>query len=86
MSLVQLLAPWLIGFAMIGSAETFKAAGKPDKQIWLQNAALVCIPLVIVGVILAWTLLKSVPVKANFAQQWDIFRLHDTWIMTASTS
>ena len=81
-SLVQLLTPWLIGFAMVGSAETFKAAGKPDKQVWLQNAAFVWIPLVLVGIVLAWTMLKSVPVKANLSQQWDIFKLPDTWIMT----
>jgi NNP family nitrate/nitrite transporter-like MFS transporter len=28
----------------------------------------------IVGAILAWTMLKSVPIKANIRQQFDIFR------------
>jgi NNP family nitrate/nitrite transporter-like MFS transporter len=33
-------------------------------------------------VVLAWTLLRSVPIKANFRQQWDIFGNQDTWWMT----
>ena len=36
----------------------------------------------VVGAILAWTMLKSVPVKANIRQQFDIFRNQDTWWMT----
>ena len=30
-------------------------------------------PFITVGVILAWTMLKSVPITANFKQQMDIF-------------
>jgi len=38
---------------------------------------------VIVAAVLAWTMLKSVPVRANFRQQLDIFKNIDTWFMTA---
>ncbi len=31
---------------------------------------------------LSWWFLKSVPVKANIRQQFDIFRNTDTWLMT----
>jgi len=36
----------------------------------------------VVGAALAWTMLKSVPVKANIRQQFDIFNNTDTWLMT----
>ncbi|MBM0128157.1 MFS transporter [Pimelobacter simplex] len=84
-SLVQFVTPWIIGFSMIGflggsQSETFP--GKAAKEVWYQNAAYVYIPFVLVGAVLAWTMLKSVPVKANVRQQFDIFRNQDTWWMT----
>lgn len=84
-SLVQLLTPWLIGFAMfgfMGASQHMKVAGKPDVTVWYQNAAFFYIPFMVVGAILAWTMLKSVPIKANIRQQFDIFRNQDTWWMT----
>ena len=84
-SLVQLLTPWLVGFGMIGflgASQQIKVAGKPNATVWYQNAAFFYIPFIILGAILAWTMLKSVPVKANVRQQFDIFRTPDTWWMT----
>ena len=84
-SLVQLLTPWLVGFGMIGflgASQQIKVAGKPNATVWYQNAAFFYIPFIILGAILAWTMLKSVPVKANIRQQFDIFRTPDTWWMT----
>ena len=59
-----------------------KVPGKPDVTVWYQNAAFFYIPFIIVGAILAWMMLRSVPVKANIRQQFDIFRTQDTWWMT----
>ncbi len=84
-SLVQLLTPWLIGFGMIGfmgTSQQMSVTGKPDREVWYQNAAFVWIPLVVLGAVIAWTFLKSVPVKANIKQQFDIFGNTDTWLMT----
>ncbi len=84
-SLVQLLTPWLVGFGMLGFlgvSQQMKVPGKPDLTVWYQNAAFFYIPFIIIGAIFAWTLLKSVPVKANIRQQFDIFRNQDTWWMT----
>ncbi len=84
-SLVQLLTPWLVGFGMVGflgASQQIKVPGKPDATVWYQNAAFFYIPFIIIGAILAWTMLKSVPVKANIRQQFDIFRTQDTWWMT----
>ncbi len=81
-SLVQLLTPLLIGFALIGGPQVLKTAGKADRSVWYQNAGLVWVPFVIVAALLAWFLLKSVPIKANIKQQFDIFNNTDTWLMT----
>lgn len=84
-SLVQLLTPYLIGMsflAVVGGSQMMSMPGKPDKQVWFQNAAFVWIPLMLVGAALAWTMLKSVPIKADIKQQFDIFGNVDTWYMT----
>ncbi|MGB7963246.1 MAG: MFS transporter [Propionicimonas sp.] len=84
-SLVQLLTPWLVGFGMVGflgASQMMKVVGKPDREVWYQNAAFFYIPFMIIGAILAWQMLKSVPIKANIKQQFDIFSNQDTWWMT----
>ena len=87
-SIVQFVTPWVIGFGLLGGAafmgesQTMVRQGV-ESQIWLQNAPAVMIPFVLVFGITAWLLLKSVPVKANFAQQFDIFRSRHTWSMTS---
>lgn len=85
-SLVQLLTPWVIGFSLVGVLGASQSmAGLPGKQaseVWYQNAAWIYVPFVLVGAVLAWTVLKSVPVTANVRQQFDIFRNQDTWWMT----
>lgn len=85
-SLVQLLTPWVIGFSLIGflgsSRPMATSPGEPARDVWYQNAAYIYIPFIIVGAVLAWTMLRSVPVKANVRQQFDIFRNVDTWWMT----
>ena len=84
-SIVQLLTPILIGIsalAIFGGSQTLAEAGKPEREVWYQNAAFVWIPLMVIGALLAWTMLKSVPIKANIKQQFDIFSNQDTWWMT----
>ncbi|BCJ76905.1 nitrate/nitrite transporter [Catellatospora sp. IY07-71] len=85
-SLVQLLTPWIIGFSMIGflgsSAPMAAPPGKAAQVVWYQNAAFIYVPFIVVGAVLAWTMLKSVPIKANIRQQFDIFGNPDTWWMT----
>ncbi len=84
-SLVQLLTPYLIAasfLAIFGGSQQMQVPGKPAKEVWFQNAAFVWIPLMVIGAALAWAMLKSVPVKANIRQQFDIFGNTDTWLMT----
>jgi NNP family nitrate/nitrite transporter-like MFS transporter len=51
--------------------------------VFLQNATLIYIPFVAVFAVLAWFMLRSVPVKANLRQQMDIFGNRHTWVMTS---
>lgn len=87
-SIVQFVTPWIIGFALLGGAafmgesQTLTKDGV-QSQVYLQNAAAVFIPFVVVFGITAWLLLKSVPLKSNFAEQFDIFKSRHTWSMTS---
>ncbi len=84
-SLVQLLTPWIIGFGMfwwMGISQQMKIPGKPDQTVWYQAASYVWLPFILVGAWIAWQQLKSVPIKANIRQQFDIFTNVDTWFMT----
>lgn len=81
MSVIQLVSPILMGSALFGI--TFIAPQQTSSgDIWVHNAAIFFVPWTIVAAILAFTLLKNVPVKANFSQQIDIFGNPDTWLMT----
>ncbi len=81
-SLVQLLTPWLIGFGMVGSAQLVATSGGGTKEVYYQNAALVYVPIALAVAIWSYIVLRSVPVKANIRQQFDIFGNQDTWWMT----
>lgn len=76
-SVVQFVTPWVIGFALagalLGDPQTFtRPSGAVP--IWLQNATAIYVPLILVFGIAAWFMLKSVPVRANFREQLDIFK------------
>ena len=85
-SLVQFVTPWIVGFSMIGALGAAQTMSNPatgtTSDVWYQNAAFIYVPFLGVGVLLAWTMLKSVPVTANFKEQMDIFGNTDTWLMT----
>lgn len=84
-SAVQLLTPYLIALSwlgFIGTSQSIALPGEEPEEVWYQNAAFVWIPLMVIAAILAWTMLKSVPIKASIRQQFDIFGNVDTWLMT----
>lgn len=83
-SVVQLVVPWAIGFGMLGMAgQLARPEGEEPTQVWLQNPGLIFLPFAVVAVVLSWTTLRSIPVKANVRQQFDIFSTKHTWLMTA---
>lgn len=81
-SLTQMLAPWIITFALFGALGGDAQNSEKGGHIWLQNSAYIyIIPLFIIGLI-AWFYLKSIPVKASFQEQLDIFSNKHTWFCT----
>ncbi|MDO8678148.1 MAG: nitrate/nitrite transporter [Acidobacteriota bacterium] len=84
-SVAQFITPWIIGFAIlggpIGASQVF-TSGPITKPIWLQNAAFWYAPLLMLIGVLAWAMLRSVPVKASFREQLDIFKSKHTWFCT----
>ncbi|AKK10880.1 nitrate/nitrite transporter [Corynebacterium uterequi] len=83
MSFIQLLSPWLMGFSLLGIG--FVAPQRhveTGEALFVHNPAIIMVPWSIVMAVVAFALLKDVPVKANFRQQIDIFGNSNTWIMT----
>lgn len=84
-SLTQFVTPWIIGVAALSSF-----TGKPqslksplgEQPVWLQNAAFCYVPFLIFLGIACWFCLRSVPVKASFREQLDIFKNKHTWFCT----
>lgn len=83
MSVVLLTAPFLVGTTLfgLGGIDTMRSS-TTGETMNLHNVAAFFIPWVILMAILAWAMLKDVPVKANFRQQIDIFGNKNTWILT----
>jgi len=84
-SLAQFITPWIIGFAMFGAlagdSQTMVAGGKAQ-NVWLQNAAFWYVPFLLIIGVVAWIYLRSVPIKASFKEQRDIFKIKHTWFCT----
>ncbi|KAB2943148.1 MAG: MFS transporter [Hyphomicrobium sp.] len=85
-SIVQFVTPWIIGFALAGSllGEPQIAGPAPEaaSPIWLQNATAIYVPFIVVFGIASWVMLRSVPVRANFGEQLDIFGMKHGLFMT----
>ncbi|MFZ1729842.1 MAG: nitrate/nitrite transporter [Bacteroidota bacterium] len=83
-SLVQFLTPWIIGFpllAMFGASQVLSTPGG-EKSIWLQNAAFIYVPLIVIMTFVAWRWLRRIPIKASVRDQMDIFSNKHTWFCT----
>jgi NNP family nitrate/nitrite transporter-like MFS transporter len=81
-SVVQFVTPWIIGIALVGGTQIL-TKNNVTSEVHLQNATAIYIPLILVFGLLAWVMLRSVPIKANFAEQFDIFGSRHTWSMTS---
>lgn len=81
-SLIQFLGPWVMGFGLLGLGMVAPQQTSDHQTLNVYNAAIILVPWTILAAILAFVLLKDVPVKANFRQQMDIFSNKNTWILT----
>lgn len=87
-SLTQFMTPAVLGLGIYGASQTLS---KTDPQtgevistseIYLQSASLWYVPLLIVLTFLCWRMIRSIPVKASFKEQLDIFGDKHTWYCT----
>lgn len=87
-SVAQFMTPTILGVATYGAAEIFTKTDPKTKEvlgtseIYLQSAAFWYVPLLIILAIASWYLIKSIPVKASFKEQLDIFKDKHTWFCT----
>jgi NNP family nitrate/nitrite transporter-like MFS transporter len=87
-SLAQFMTPLMLGVATYGGPQVFTKLDPKTKavlgtsEIFLQSAAFWYIPLLLVMTLVSWWALRSVPVKASFTEQLDIFKNKHTWFCT----
>ena len=60
------------------------AKGIKNKAINLQSAAFWYAPLLLIMGIVGWIYLRSIPIKASFKEQLDIFKDKHTWFCTVT--
>ena len=83
---MQLLAPLVIASSVFGGVGgdplTVQNGANAGEQLWLQNAAFLWIPLIILGTLAAWFGMNDISdAKASFKEQAVIFRRKDNWLM-----
>ena len=89
-SVAQFMTPAILGVATVGAAQTFTKVDSQTKEvigtseIYLQSAAFWYAPLLVILAILSWMLIRSVPVKASFKEQLDIFKDKHTYFCTVT--
>lgn len=87
-SLAQFMTPAMLGVATYGPSEVFTKVNPTTKEVLgtseinLQSAAFWYIPLLLIMTLVCWWMLRSVPVKASFKEQLDIFKDKHTWFCT----
>lgn len=89
-SVAQFMTPVMLGVATFGAAEIFVKTDPKTKEvvgtseIYLQSAAFWYVPLLIILAIATWLIIRSIPVKASFKEQLDIFKNKHTWFCTVT--
>jgi NNP family nitrate/nitrite transporter-like MFS transporter len=85
-SVVQFTVPLVIGASVFGSLGGVPQTATKDgvtSQLWLQNAALVWIPIVVLVVIAAWFGMNNLETaRSSFKDQSVIFKRKHTWLMS----
>jgi NNP family nitrate/nitrite transporter-like MFS transporter len=85
-SVVQFLVPIVTTTALFGSfggpAQVVTKAGKTS-TLWMQNAALIWIPFILLSILTSWFLMNNLKVaRASFRQQLPILKSKHNWIMS----
>ena len=84
-SVVQLVVPIIITtgvFGFIGGGPQTATVAGVTKQLWLQNAGFIWVPLFVAATIAAWFGMNDIAsAKSSFADQAVIFKRKHNWIM-----
>ncbi len=84
-SLVQFVVPLVITagvFGALGGEPQVWTKGAEVKQLWLQNAGFIWVPLIVIFAIAAWFGMNDLAsAKASFSDQAVIFKRKHNWIM-----
>jgi MFS transporter, NNP family, nitrate/nitrite transporter len=84
-SVVQFLSPLVVTagiFGVFGGASQTIVKNGLIAQVWIQNAAFVWVPWIVIAAIAAWFGMNDLAdAKASFAAQAAIFRRKDNWLM-----
>ena len=84
-SVVQFIVPLVITAGVFGALggdpQTWTKAGQV-KQLWLQNAGFVWVPLIALTTVIAWFGMNDIAsAKASFSEQAVIFKRKHNWLM-----
>lgn len=81
-SAVQFVVPLVITAGMFGALGGAPQALASGKEIWLQNAGFVWVPMILAATAAAWFGMNDVgTAKASLADQAAIFRNRHTWLL-----
>jgi MFS transporter, NNP family, nitrate/nitrite transporter len=88
-SVAQFVTPWIIGVGvmggLLGGSQVLSLRGGGEaREVWLQNAAFWYVPFLLALGALSWVFLRSVPIRATFREQLDIFSDKHTWFCTVT--
>ncbi|MCX4188524.1 NarK family nitrate/nitrite MFS transporter [Methylophaga sp. OBS4] len=80
---MQLIGPLIISSSVLGGEPLTVASGaQAGSALWLQNAALIWVPLIAVAAIAAWFGMNDIAsAKSSFSEQAVIFKRFDNWTM-----
>jgi MFS transporter, NNP family, nitrate/nitrite transporter len=82
-SLAQFMTPVMFGVALFGAPQLFRSTATPAPvELHVQSAAFWYVPLLLIMTAVCWWGLRSVPIKAGFREQMDIFKDRHTWYCT----
>jgi len=82
-SAVQFVVPLVITAGMLGGPAGAPSLVGPEKTpLWLQNAAFIWVPLIVIGGLASWLGMNDIAsAKASFSDQAVIFRRKHNWLM-----
>ncbi len=83
---MQLIGPLMISSSVLGplggDALVVQAGAAAGNSVWIQNAALIWIPLIVVATVAAWFGMNDIAsAKSSFKDQAIIFKRPHTWVM-----